>query len=80
VTSDVSSIPEVAGDAAVLVDPTSVEAIGAAIERVLGDPALRADLAARGLRRAAEFSWARAAEEHLRLYRELAAEGQRAVG
>jgi glycosyltransferase involved in cell wall biosynthesis len=72
-TSSVSSLPEVAGDAAVLVDPTSVDAIDAAIERVLTDAALRASLVERGLRQAAKFSWARAAAEHLRLYRELAA-------
>jgi glycosyltransferase involved in cell wall biosynthesis len=74
-TSSVSSLPEVAGDAAVLVDPTSVDAIDAAIERVLTDAALRASLVERGLRQAAKFSWARAAAEHLRLYRELAARG-----
>jgi len=73
VTSNASSIPEVAGDAAALVDPTSIDAIGAAIEHVLTDAAVRADLVARGLRQAAKFSWTRAAAEHLRIYRESAA-------
>jgi len=72
-TSPVSSLGEVAGDAAVLVDPQSVDAIAAGLERALTDRELRAQLVERGLRRAAEFSWKRAAAEHLRLYRELAA-------
>jgi alpha-1,3-rhamnosyl/mannosyltransferase len=75
-TSNVSSLPEIAGDAALLVDPTSVDEIGAAIERALTDAALRANLVARGLRRASTFSWARAAAEHLRLYREVAAQAR----
>jgi glycosyltransferase involved in cell wall biosynthesis len=59
VTSRISSLPEVVGDAAVLVDPYSVNDIALGIERVLGDPALRADLRARGLARAQSFSWDR---------------------
>ena len=61
VTSNVSSLPEVTGDAALLVDPTSAEAIGDAMRRVLTDSTLAADLSARGLRRAREFSWEQAA-------------------
>jgi glycosyltransferase involved in cell wall biosynthesis len=61
VTSNVSSLPEVTGDAALLVDPTSAEAIADAMRRVLTDATLSADLSARGLRRAQEFSWERAA-------------------
>jgi glycosyltransferase involved in cell wall biosynthesis len=71
-TSPVSSLPEVAGDAAILADPTSVEEIAAGLERGLTDRDLRARLVERGLVRAAGFSWGRAAAEHLRLYRELA--------
>jgi glycosyltransferase involved in cell wall biosynthesis len=59
VTSQVSSLPEVGGDAVVYVDPEDEVAIGAALERLLGSPAKRAELAARGRRRAAEFSWER---------------------
>ena len=73
-TSPVSSLGEVAGGAAVLVDPLSVDAIAAGIERALADRELRAQLVERGLRRAAEFSWSRAAAEHLALYRTLAAQ------
>ncbi len=57
--SSVSALPEVAGDAALLFDPLSVEAIAAALRRLLADPG---DLPARGRARAAQFSWARAAE------------------
>lgn len=63
VTSDTSSLPEVAGDAALLVDPLDSGAIGEAIRRVLSDPALAADLRDRGRRRAAGFSWQRTARE-----------------
>src|ERR1700688_1715561 len=58
VTSNISSLPEVAGDAAVLVDPYSPQAIAGGIERVLTDERLRQDLRARGLARAKQFSWA----------------------
>ena len=67
-TSDVSSLPEVAGDAAVLVPPTDVDAIADGLTRLLEDTALRADLAARGRRQAARFSWERCARETLAVY------------
>jgi glycosyltransferase involved in cell wall biosynthesis len=69
VCSNTSSLPEVAGDAALLVDPLDVDALTAALRRALIDPALAADLRARGLAQAARFSWARAAEETLAIYR-----------
>ena len=59
VTSRLSSLPEVVGDAALLVDPYSVDEIADALERVLGDDALRADLVARGRERVSHFSWDR---------------------
>ncbi len=62
VTSNVSSLPEVVGDAAVLVDPYSVEEIAEGLRRVLGDDVLRADLSARGRVRAQMFSWERSAK------------------
>ncbi len=62
VTSDRSSLPEVAGDAALLVDPDDDEAIAAALRRVLDDAGLRAQLSAAGRARAATFSWERTAE------------------
>jgi glycosyltransferase involved in cell wall biosynthesis len=57
ITSNVSSLPEVAGDAALLVDPYDPESIADGMARVLSDEALRADLSARGLARARSFSW-----------------------
>lgn len=72
VTSDVASLPEVVGDAALLVDPTSVEAIAAAVERLLGDATLRVTLRARGLERARRFTWAAAAQATQEVYRRVA--------
>lgn len=77
VTSNTSSLPEVAGDAALLVDPANVDAIAAAMRRILEDPALAADLRRRGLARAAEFSWERTARETIAVYEKvLRAPGQ----
>jgi glycosyltransferase involved in cell wall biosynthesis len=59
ITSNVTALPEIAGDAAVLVDPTSIDAIAAAITKVTSDGSLRARHKEKGLARAAEFTWAR---------------------
>ena len=67
VTSNVSSLPEVAGDAAVLVDPYDTRAIADGIYRVLTDQRLRADLKRLGLARAGQFSW----ESSVRRVREI---------
>ncbi len=64
-TSDISSLPEVAGDAALYCDPRSSESIRDALARGLGDPAGAAELARRGTARAATFSWDRYAAETL---------------
>jgi glycosyltransferase involved in cell wall biosynthesis len=68
ITSNVSSMPEVTGDAGVLVPPHDVEALAGAIERLLGDAELRQDLSRRGMARAREFTWRRAAEATLGVY------------
>ncbi len=68
VASDSSSIPEVAGDAALLVDPTDDDALADALRRVLSDPSLRADLAARGPAQAARFSWGATARATITAY------------
>jgi glycosyltransferase involved in cell wall biosynthesis len=73
VTSNVSSLPEVVGDAAVLVDPTDAESIADGLRRVLTDPALAASLVERGLARAAEFSWERSVRQIRAIYGEIAA-------
>jgi alpha-1,3-rhamnosyl/mannosyltransferase len=62
ITSNRSSLPEVAGAAALYVDPDDASSIAAAIGRLAGEPALRAALAEAGRRRAALFTWERAAE------------------
>jgi glycosyltransferase involved in cell wall biosynthesis len=67
-SSNAASLPEVCGDGAVLFDPTSVEAMAAAIETALDDDGT---LARRGVANAARFSWERAAAEHDAVYREL---------
>jgi glycosyltransferase involved in cell wall biosynthesis len=56
-TSNVAAMPEVAGDAALLVDPTSIAQIGEGLERLAFDSALRARLVAQGRVRAASFDW-----------------------
>jgi glycosyltransferase involved in cell wall biosynthesis len=73
ITSNVSAMPEVVGDAALLVDPYDTGAIAGALERVLADPALRADLSARGLARAREFSWERSIRRIRDVYQEVSA-------
>jgi len=69
----VSSMPEIAGDAALLVDPLDEAAIGQAILAVLDDPALAASLRERGAIRAATFSWDRTAQTILDVLRTIAA-------
>ncbi len=68
-TSNVTSLPEVAGGAAWEVDPYAVEAIADGLERILGSESLRCELAAKGLRRAAEFSWSSTVEQTCHVYR-----------
>lgn len=61
-TSGISALPEVAGEAALLVDPWSVEEIAAGIEHLLGNEGLRDEFRRRGLARAATFTWERATQ------------------
>jgi glycosyltransferase involved in cell wall biosynthesis len=72
VAANAASLPEVVGDAGLLVDPRSPEAIAKAIAQVLGDPALASDLRERGLRRAREFTWERTAEQTMHVYTNIA--------
>src|SRR5437867_6214021 len=71
VTSNVSSLPEVAGDAAILVDPYDPTAIADGIERVLTDADVRRDLRNRGLARARQFSWEQSVRRVHDIYREI---------
>lgn len=73
VTSTTSSLPEVAGDAAVLVDPLDVEAVAEGIVSAVEERALRRRLRRKGLARARSFTWERAAAETWRVLSEVAA-------
>ena len=69
ISSDRTSLPEVAGGAALLVDPDDAGTLERAMAEVLGSPERRAELSARGRERAAGFSWARCAELTVAAYR-----------
>lgn len=71
VCSRAASLPEVAGDAAEYFDPASVEALAAAIERVLGSRELQGVLRRKGLERARQFSWDESARRHCEVYRKV---------
>jgi glycosyltransferase involved in cell wall biosynthesis len=72
VAANAASLPEVVGDAGLLVDPHSPEALADAIARVLDDRALADDLRVRGLERAREFTWERTAEQTMHVYTNIA--------
>jgi len=73
VVSNVSSLPEVVGDAALLVDPLDEEELTVALWRLVSDDNLWAELREKGLRRAEAFSWQKAAQATLDVYRQVAA-------
>jgi glycosyltransferase involved in cell wall biosynthesis len=72
VTSDRTALPELVGDAGLLIDPESVDALAAAIARVLGDAALARDLGARGLERSRRYAWDETARRTLEVYQDAA--------
>jgi len=69
ITSNTSSLPEVAGDAALLIDPLSIEQITDALKRILTDPNLSENLRMCGRKRASQFTWQRTALETLEAYK-----------
>ena len=73
ITSNTSSMPEVAGTAAFIIDPFKPEEITEAILKILGDKALRDDLIKKGFEQAAKFSWRAMAQSVLAIYREIGA-------
>jgi glycosyltransferase involved in cell wall biosynthesis len=75
VTTTGGSLPEVADDAATLIEPGDPHALAAAVAKLATDPAARQDAAARGRTRAAGFTWARCAELTAAAYRRAAAPG-----
>jgi len=75
ISSTASSLPEVVGDAGLLVDPSDVDALAAAMEQVLADAGLRERMRAAGLERAQRFTWHRAARQTVDSYRRALAGG-----
>jgi glycosyltransferase involved in cell wall biosynthesis len=71
ITAKVSSLPEVAGDAAILVDPMDVQAIADAVSLLQNDPILRKGLTEKGLTRASLFTWEKTAEQVALVYEQL---------
>jgi len=76
VASSVASIPEVVGDAGILIDPHNIRDLVAGIRRVLDDETLKARLQSKGLRRARRFTWEAAAQATLAVYRSAATAGR----
>ena len=74
ITSNSSSLPEVAGEAAILIDPYNVDEIASAMERILKDPVLAQELRQRGLARAAQFTWEKTARETIAVYEKVLGE------
>jgi glycosyltransferase involved in cell wall biosynthesis len=74
--SSVTSLPEVAGDAAQYFDPTKVEEIADAIVRIVSDDSFKEELRQAGMARASSFSWRRAAQETLEVFAEVLREGR----
>lgn len=72
VTTNASSLPEVAGEAAILVSPDSTEELSNAIDQLLNDPKLQAMLRRRALQRAQQFSWITTAEKTIKLLEDAA--------
>ncbi len=69
--SGVSALPEIGGDAALYFDPENAAEIAASISSLLGDESLRGRLREAGRRRAADFDWAKTAEQTLAFYRQI---------
>jgi glycosyltransferase involved in cell wall biosynthesis len=69
ITTNISSMPEVAGGAAVLITPGNVDELVAAMRKVLTDPGLAESLSRKGIARASDFSWRRCARETLQVYK-----------
>jgi len=76
ITSNTSSMPEVAGDAALLVDPFKPEEITSAMLRIIADKELKASMISKGFTQAAKFSWKAMARHVLEIYREIGASGK----
>lgn len=72
ITSNATSMPEVAGDAALLVDPLSVDEIAHAMQRLAEDEQLRDTLVERGLKQVKHYTWSASAEKHMQIFKQVA--------
>jgi glycosyltransferase involved in cell wall biosynthesis len=72
IASNVSSLPEVVGEAGLLVDPYNIEALARAIRTVLDDDELKREMSRKGIAQAQKFSWAKAGAELLAVCQEVA--------
>jgi len=70
ITSNTSSLPEVVGDAGIMIDPKDIKGFAGAIYNVLADESFRKELSKKGLKRAKKFTWEKCAKETLNVYRE----------
>ena len=77
-TSNRSALPEVAGDAGLLIDPYDISQIAEGLRQLVEDQSLREDLSRRGLERARRFTWRQVADQTVRVYREVV-RGRQAV-
>lgn len=71
IVSDRGSLPEVAGDAAIVVDPLSIEDIGSAIYRIIESPSVRDELIKKGIDQIKRFSWEDSCKKTLRIYQDI---------
>ena len=71
ITSNLASMPEVCGDAAYYIDPYSIGSITEGIQKILTDQELRNSLIKKGLQRVKQFTWEKAAIEHIRVFEEI---------
>jgi glycosyltransferase involved in cell wall biosynthesis len=71
VSSHASAMPEVIGDAAEFFEPTNIESIAKAIQKVVFSDTRKKELVAKGLERVAQFTWQACAQKHLALYQQL---------
>jgi glycosyltransferase involved in cell wall biosynthesis len=76
IASSRSALPELVGDAGLLVDPVNVQALSQAMGRVLTDPDLRQELGRRGMEQSRRFSWGETARRTLAVYREAVRVGE----
>lgn len=74
ITSNVSSLPEVVGNAAILIDPYNIKEMADAIYRVLHNENLKSEMVRKGLKQAKKFSWEKTARKTLEIYKEVARE------